>query len=67
MEQSKENEDQRMLIAVQKQKILHLEDRLLDKRIDIAESGTLAEAALNKALSASGLSVKSRLRVAQLG
>lgn len=46
LEQSKENEDQRVLIAVQKQKILHLEERLLDKRIDIAESGTMAEAAL---------------------
>ena len=46
LEQSKENEDQRMLLAVQKQKILHLEERLQDKRIDIVESGTMAEAAL---------------------
>ena len=46
LEQSKENEDQRVLLAVQKQKILHLEERLVDRRIDIAESGTIAEAAL---------------------
>ena len=46
LEQSKENEDQRMLIAVQKQKIFHLEERLQNKRIDIAQSGTMAEAAL---------------------
>ena len=46
LEQSKENEDQRMLLAVQKQKILHLEERLHDKRINIVESGTMAEAAL---------------------
>lgn len=46
LEQSKENEDQRMLLAVQKQKILHLEERLQNKRIDIAQSGTMAEAAL---------------------
>lgn len=46
LEQSKENEDQRMLLAVQKKKILHLEERLMDRRIDIAESGTMAEAAL---------------------
>lgn len=46
LEQSKENEDQRLLLAVQKKKILHLEERLMDKRIDIAEAGTMAEAAL---------------------
>ena len=46
LEQSKENEDQRVLLAVQKQKILHLEERLMDKRIAIAEAGTMAEAAL---------------------
>ena len=46
LEQSKENEDQRLLLAVQKKKILHLEQRLADKRIDIAEAGNLAEASL---------------------
>ena len=46
LEQSRENEDQRLLLAVQKEKILVLEQRLQDKRIDIAESGTLAEASL---------------------
>ena len=46
LEQSKENEDQRLLLAVQKKKILHLEERLMDKHIDIAEAGTMAEAAL---------------------
>ena len=46
LEQSKENEDQRLLLAVQKKKILHLEQRLADKRIDIAEAGSLAEASL---------------------
>ena len=46
LEQSKENEDQRLLLAVQKKKILHLEQRLEDRRIDIAQAGTLAEASL---------------------
>ena len=46
LEQSKENEDQKLLLAVQKKKILHLEQRLEDRRIDIAQAGTLAEASL---------------------
>lgn len=46
LDQSRENEDQRLLLAVQKEKILVLEQKLHEKRIDIAESGTLAEASL---------------------
>lgn len=46
LDQSRANEDQRLLLAVQKEKILVLEQRLQDRRIDIAESGTLAEASL---------------------
>ncbi len=46
LEQSKENEDQRLLLAVQKKKIMHLEQRLEDRRIDIAQAGSLAEASL---------------------
>lgn len=46
LEQSRENEDQRLLLAVQKKKILHLEQKLQERRIDIAEAGTLAEASL---------------------
>lgn len=46
LEKTKENEDQRLLLAVQKKKILHLEQRLEDKRIEIAQAGTMAEASL---------------------
>lgn len=46
LEQSKENEDQRLLLAVQKKKILHLEQKLQNRKIDIAEAGSLAEASL---------------------
>lgn len=46
LDQSRENEDQRLLLSVQKEKIIQLEHRLENKRIDIAESGSLAEASL---------------------
>ena len=46
LEQSRENENQNLLLAEQKEKILQLERSLQDRYIDIAESGTLAEASL---------------------
>ena len=46
LDQSRKNEDQRLLLTVQKEKILVLEQKLNERRIDIAQSGTLAEASL---------------------
>lgn len=46
LDQSRENENQKLLLSVQKEKIIELEHRLYDRHIDIAESGTLAEASL---------------------
>lgn len=46
LEQSRKSEDQRVLIEVQKKKILHLESRLQERKIAIDEAGSLAEASL---------------------